>query len=286
MPWKKPILSPKLSKGSVVSSFKRIRKLELSAELGDLFGTLNELYRKIPWIKIELRSLARFKMITTFDKDAFEKLFDEANEIVENDGKELFDQCVLVRDRVLEIEQGETDENAKKLLLEMSEQIDLLIQSVSPEALKTHLQEARDQHMAFLNQQLEKHFEQLKAGFVRIVNDIKKVIELKFDASSETAKVASAITFGYVGIHNIIKLYHKYVELGLGNIDIETFEKDLEPITKYSGDKSLFSFSSYSEFYERDGKAIVTEETDADAVKEHCVTLLKAVRALPSKYKS
>lgn len=285
MPWKKPMLPLKLTKGPVISSFKKIRKPEMSVEMGNLVEKLNASYRSTQWVKLELRSLSRFKMITTFDKDAFDQVFNEAREIAETNCAELFEQCALVRDKVLEIEKSETDDSAKQLLLEMSEQADLLSQSLSPEALEAYLQEARDQHMASLNQQLENQFKQLKAGFARIVNNIKKVIELEFDASSETAKVASAITFGYVGIHNIIKLYHKYVEIGLGDIDIETFEKDLEPITKYSGDKSLFSFSSYSEFYERDGKAIVTEDTDADAVKQHCITLLEAVRALPSRYK-
>lgn len=285
MPWKKPILPLKLTKGQVISGFKRIRKPEMSVDMGNLVESLNASYRSIPWVKLELRTLARFKMITTFDKGAFDQVFDEAREVAQNNCPELFEQCIQVRDQVLEIEKNEADDAAKQLLIEMSEQADLLSQSVSPEVLEAHLQEAYDQHMAALNQQLQNQFKQLKAGFVRIVKDIKKVIELEFDASSETAKVASAITFGYVGIHNIIKLYHKYVEQGIGDINIETFENDLAPLTKYSGDKSLFSFSSYSEFYERDGKAIVTEETDADAVKNHCITLLKAVRALPSRYK-
>ena len=113
----------------------------------------------------------------------------------------------------------------------------------------------------------------------------KKVIELKFDASSETAKVASAITFGYSGIQSFIKNYSKFTEIGLGDIDAETYKRDMEPLTKFSEDKSLFALKSYSEFYERDTKAVVTENTEVEDVKKHCVNILKAVRALPPRYK-
>lgn len=286
MTWKRPIFPRQLSKAFIVSGFSRLKKRELGNTVADICTQLYDMYRVIKLNKVEVRNLAPFRMINSFDKDKFEQLFSEAREIANNECAGLSEQCIQVRDQILEMEKNEEDEGAKKILLEISDQADLLGQALSVESIEAHIQETHDQHIAFLNEQLEKEFKRLKAGFVRIVEDIKKVIELQFDASSETAKIAGAITFGYIGIQATINHFSKYLEKGLGHIDIETYKKDMEPLTKFSGDKSLLTVDvDEDEFYERESKAIIGDSTSAEDVKKHCITLLQAVRTLPGKYK-
>lgn len=285
MAWKKPMLPRQLTTGFIASSFNRLQKRELGETLKNLCAPLNEQYRKIKWNMIEMRNLFRLKIIDKFEKDDFQQQFDDARAVVSNDCKAFTDACEQVRDQVRSLEKAEDNEAAKAFLVEISEQADLLAQALSQETLESHLQTTYDEHMAHLNQQLEQRFKQVKTGIIRIVEGIKKVIELEFDASSDADTVNGAVTYGYGGINSVFKNYAVYLEKGIGEVDIETYKKDLEPLTKFSGDKSLYTFEAYSEFYERDNKVIIGEDTDAEDVKKHCITLLKAVRELPSRYK-
>jgi len=272
-----------LTPGFILSSFNRLRKRELGETLKETCTPISDIHRKTQWRAIEMTDLMRYKIIDKFEKDVFEGFFDSAREIIEGDCKAIVDLCAEIQNQIASIE--EEEEAVKKLLSDISTKAEEFAQALSKEAMEEHLQIKRDEHMAHLNKQVEQNFKRLKDSIAKIVKDIKGVMEVDFDASSETDKVAGAITYGFVSIQSIIKRFSIYLEKGLGTINFETFKKDLEPLTKFSGDESLYAFESYSEFYERDGKAIVTEETEADDVKKHCITLLKAVRELPSRYK-
>ena len=76
-----------------------------------------------------------------------------------------------------------------------------------------------------------------------------------------------------------------FLEKGIGDIDAETAKKELEPLTKFSSDKSLFSTTSYNDELEADMGAIVNDESSADDIKNHCITILQALRAIPARYK-
>lgn len=288
MPWKRPIFPQQLFKNPVAAKFNKMQKRELGQTVGNICDPLNKQFRAIPWNQIKIGNLSRFRMINTFDKDAFEQMFSEAREVVNNHCPAFSEQCMQVHDQILEIEKNEEEDgtDTKKLLLEIAEQAKLTSQTLGAEELEKQIQETHDEHMALLNQQLEKQLKGLKDAIAKIVTGIEKVIELEFDAGSETETVAGAIEFGYSGIQNYIKNYSKFTEKGLGDIDLETYKKDLEPLTKFSGDESLFVLEgTYSDFYERDTKAIVNDSSESEDVKKHCITLLKAVRALPSRYK-
>lgn len=284
MPWRKPIFPQQLSTGFIASNFARRQKRELGETLKAPCEELQKQYRTIPWNKLEMRDLMRMRQINTFDKDAFEQLFTEAREVIDDNCAQLSEQCLQIRDKILEIEKSESDDGkgTKELLIEMSEKAELFGQELSKEPLEEHLKELRDQHMASLNKQLEQRFTQFKKGLVQILEKIKKAKENEFEAGAEST---SAVTYGYVGVQPIIKNYITFLEKGIGDISAETAKKELEPLTKFSGDKSLFSTTSYNDELEADMGAIVNDESSTGDIKKHCVTILQALRAIPSRYK-
>ena len=275
-----------LSGGFIVSNFSRRQKRELGETLKSLCEELQNQYRTIPWNKLEMKDLVRLKLIKTFDESVFQQMFDEARDVIETHCVKLAEECIKIRDQVLAIEKAEADDGkgTKDLLVEISEKAELFSQQLGKEPIEEHLQELHDQHMAALNKQFELRFTQLKKGLVQIVEKIKVAKEHEFDPSEE-GKVIVAVTYGYTGVQPNIKEYINFVEKGLGNLDLETVKKELEPLSKFSGDSSLFSAKSYSDELERDVGAIVNDETDADDVKKHCITILQALRALPARYK-
>lgn len=284
MPWRKPIFPQQLTGGFIVSNLTRRQKRELAETLKAPLDELQKQYRTIPWNKLEMRDLMRLKQIKTFDPDAFQQMFDEAKDVIENHCLTFAEECLKIRDQILEIEKNESDDGkgTKGLLIEVSEKADLLSQQLGREPLEEHLQELRDQHMAALNKQLEIRFTQLKKGLVQIVGNIKKAKDSNFSASSESTL---AVTYGYTGVQPMIKDYIHYTEKGIGDFDAETVKEELEPLSKFSGDSSLFTTMVDNDELERKTGAIVTDETDSEEIKQHCVTILKAVRALPAKYK-
>ena len=284
MPWRKPIFPQQLTSGFIVSNLTRRQKRELAGTLKAPFDELQKLYRTIPWNKLEMRDLVRFKQIKTFDSDAFQQMFDEAKDVIENHCLTFAEECLKIRDQLLEIEKNESDDGkgTKELLIEVSEKAELLSQQLGKEVLEEHLQELRDQHMADLNKQLDIRFTQLKKGLVQIVEKIKKAKEADFSGGSASTL---AVTYGYTGVQPTIKDYINYAEKGIGDFDVETVKSELEPISKFSGDSSLFTKEVENDELERKAGAIVTDETDSEEIKKHCITILKAVRALPSRYK-
>ena len=76
-----------------------------------------------------------------------------------------------------------------------------------------------------------------------------------------------------------------FLEKGIGSVGADTVRKELEPLTKFSEDKSLFSTTSYNEEFEADMGAIVNDDSSADDIKKHCIAILQALRAIPSRYK-
>ncbi len=285
MTWRRPNFPSKLSVGVVGAGFNRIQQRELGDTVKAMLAPLPNQSRAIKWAALEMRDLSRHRVIDRFDQDAFQMIFDDARALVDNECKALHDELLKVNDQILSLEKESDNEGAKKLLQEISEQLVLFSQALSKETLEEHIKNTREQHMAFFKTQIDQRFKRLKDAFAKIVKGIQKVIELKFDASSEAESVNDALTFGYSLIQNYIKDFSTYVEKGLWDIDIETFKNDLEPITKFAGDESLFAFSGYSEMYERDIKVIASDETESEDVKKHCITILQAVRALPSRYK-
>ena len=289
MTWKKPIFPQALSKGYIMSNFNKRQKRELALTVSETCRELFSNYQSIPWNKMAMRDLARFKNVNNFSRDSFQQIFDEAKEVVNTDFTKLVEQCYQVRDKLLAIEKDEADDGkgTKELLTEMTEKTEWLAQQLSKELLEEHLQELHDTHLAFLNKQIESRLKQLKDGIIKIVEEIKKVVELEFDASDEgkAKKINGAFAYGYRGIQSVIKGYFTYVEKGLGNTDPETFKQDMEPLTKFSGDRSLLAFTVENEMLERDIGAFVTDEADSEDIKKHCKKILEAVRALPGKYK-
>ena len=281
------MLPQQLLKNFIVSKFSGMRKRELGQTVGNVCDPLNLQFRTIPWNKIRFNMLSRMRMVSTFDRDAFEQIFTEAREIVNDHCPAFTEQCMKIHDQILEIEKSQEEDgtDTKKFLLEIAEQAKLTSETLSVETIEKQIQEIYDEHMGVLNEAVEKQFDQLKKAIEATVDRIKEVLELNYDASSETDKVASAITFAYAGIQSFIKNYIKFLEKGLGEIKLDTFKIDLAPIIKFSDDKSLFTLESYSDFYERDGRAVINEESSPEDVKNHCINILKAIRELPSRYK-
>ncbi len=284
MPWRKPIFPQQLTSGFIVSNLSRRQKRELAETLKAPCDELQKQFRTIPWNKLEMRDLMRLKQIKTFDRDAFQQMFDEANDVIENHCVKLAEECLKLRDQILEIEKNEPDDGkgTKQVLIDVSEKAELLSQQLSKEPLEAHLQETREQHMAALNKQLDIRFTQLKKGLVQIVEKIKKAKDANFSAGTESTL---AVTYGYTGVQPTIKDYIGYAEKGIGDFDPETVKGELEPLSKFSGDSSLFTQKVENDELERDVGAIVTDETDSEEIKQHCITILQAVRALPSRYK-
>ena len=284
MPWRKPIFPQQLTSGFIVSNLSRRQKRELAETLKAPCDELQKQFRAIPWNKLEMRDLMRLKQIKTFDRDAFQQMFDEADDVIENHCVKLAEECLKLRDQILEIEENEPDDGkgTKQVLMDALEKVELLRQQLSEEVLEEHLQETREQHMAALNKQLEIRFTQLKKGLVQIVEKIKKVVAAEFSAGPESTL---AITYGYTGVQPTIKDYISYAEKGIGDFDAETVKRELEPLSKFSGDSSLFTQTVNNDELERDVAAIVTNETDLEEIKKHCGTILQAVRALPARYK-
>jgi hypothetical protein len=284
MPWRKPTIPQQLTSGFIVSNLSRRQKRELAQTLKAPLDELQKQFRTIPWNKLEMRDLMRLKQIKTFDRDVFEQMFDEAREVIDNDCSKLAEETLKIRDQILEIEKNESDDGkgTKELLLEIAEKAELFSQQLSKEALEEHLQELRNQHMEGLNKQLEIRFTQLKKGLVQIVEKIKKAKEADFSAGAESTL---AVTYGYTGVQPTIKDYINYAEKGIGDLDGETVKQELEPLSKFSGDSSLFTSMVENDELERKAGAIVTGDTDSEEIKKHCITILQAVRALPSRYK-
>lgn len=285
MTWKKPNFPRQLTVSFVSSSFNRLRKREIGESLKTTCAPAYDKYRAVPWRTLEMKDLVRHKMVNQFDKEAFQQIFTDARAVIDNETKTLADECASIREQVSAMEAKEDDPAAKKIFSEMIEQADLMCQALSKETLEEFIQSTHDQHMANLSQQVEQRFKRLKDAFVKIVNNIKKVIDLEFDASSHSDVINTSLTFGYSIIQNYIKDFAVFVEKGVWVIDIDTYRKELEPITKFSDDKSLFAFDGYSDAYERDIKLVANEDTEAEDVKKHCISILKAVRELPSRYK-
>ena len=128
-------------------------------------------------------------------------------------------------------------------------------------------------------------FDGVKKGFVRIVEGIKKVIEVDFDPSLESAKINEALTYGFRSVHPVINGYVSYLENGIGDTTPEEVREDLEPITKFASDDSMFIYEVEHDELERKIKTICTEEAKKEDIQKHCITLLEAVKALPVKYK-
>ena len=286
MPFKKPNIPQQLTSGFIVSNLSRRQKRELAQTLKAPFDNLQKQYYSIPWAKLEMRDLARLKQIKTFDPEVFQRLFDEAKAVIENDCSKFAEEVLKIRDQILEAEKNEGDDGkgTKELLMEVSEKAELFSQELSKEALEEQLLQLRDEHMQALNKQLEVRFAQLKRGLVEIVEKIKTAKENDFDPSNE-GKVIIAVTYGYTGVQPIIKDYINYAEKGIGDFDAETVKDELEPLSRFSGDSSLFSSKVENDELEREVGAIVTSDTDSEDVKNHCITILKAVRALPARYK-
>ena len=287
MAWKKPILPQQLSSGFIVSNLTRRQKRELGETLKGTFDELQTQYRAVPWNKLELRDLVRFKNINTFEKDAFEQVFSEAREVVDNDCANFAEKCSQVRDQILAVEKEEEDDGkgTKELLIEISEKADLLIQQLSKESVEEHFQELRDKTLEFLNKQVEMRLKQLKDGIAKIVKDIKGVADIEYDAASYAKQVNGALTYGYTGVQPFIKSYLTFLEKGLGHTDPETFKNEFAPLTKFSGDSSLFASKYYNEEHLGDMASVVSDSTEVDDVKKHCKAILEAIRALPRQYK-
>lgn len=271
-----------------MSNFNRRQKRELGETVKKICDELAVLYRAIQWKPIEMRDLARLKNIRTFNKDEFEQIFTDASEAVDNFCATLSDKCFEAKDQILEIEKGEDDDGkgTKELLVEISEKAELFGQQLSKETFEAHFQEVRKEHMDFLNKQVDLRLKQVKNGIVRIVKDIKKVVDLEFEAESEPEKINGALTYGYVGILSPVKEYLSYLEKGMGDADFEETKKDFEPYFQFARDeKSIFKVKIENEALERDIAAVVNDETEADDVKPHCIKILETVRALPAKYK-
>ncbi len=284
MPWRKPIFPQQLSAGFITSNFARRQRRELGEPLKALSDELQKQYRTIPWNKLEMRDLARMRQINTFDRNAFEQLFTDAREVIDDNCAKLSEQCLQLRDKILEMEKSESDDGkgTKELLIEISEKAELFGQELGKEPLEEHLKELRDQHKASLDKQLEQRFTQFKRNLVQILEKIKKAKEKDFEAGSEST---GAVTYGYVGVQPIIKNYIMFLEKGIGSVGADTVRKELEPLTKFSEDKSLFSTTSYNEEFEADMGAIVNDDSSADDIKKHCIAILQALRAIPSRYK-
>ena len=284
MPWRKPIFPQQLSAGFITSNFARRQRRELGEPLKALSDELQKQYRTIPWNKLEMRDLARMRQINTFDRNAFEQLFTDAREVIDDNCAKLSEQCLQLRDKILEMEKSESDDGkgTKELLIEISEKAELFGQELGKEPLEEHLKELRDQHKASLDKQLEQRFTQFKRNLVQILEKIKKAKEKDFEAGSEST---GAVTYGYVGVQPIIKNYIMFLEKGIGSVGADTVRKELEPLTKFSEDKSLFSTTTYNEEFEADMGAIVNDDSSSDDIKKHCITILQALRAIPSRYK-
>ena len=284
MPWRKPIFPQQLSAGFITSNFARRQRRELGEPLKALSDELQKQYRTIPWNKLEMRDLARMRQINTFDRNAFEQLFTDAREVIDDNCAKLSEQCLQLRDKILEMEKSESDDGkgTKELLIEISEKAELFGQELGKEPLEEHLKELRDQHKASLDKQLEQRFTQFKRNLVQILEKIKKAKEKDFEAGSEST---GAVTYGYVGVQPIIKNYIMFLEKGIGSVGADTVRKELEPLTKFSEDKSLFSTTTYNEEFEADMGAIVNDDSSADDIKKHCIAIVQALRAIPSRYK-
>lgn len=284
MPWRKPTIPQQLTGGFIISNLTRRNKRELGQTLKASCDELQKQYRGISWNKLEMRELLRMKQIKTFDKDTFDHLFDEARDLIESHCSKLADESLKFRDLVLESEKNESDDGkgTKELLVEISEKAEAFSQQLGKEPLEEHLNELRDQHMAAFYKQVDLRCTQLKKGLEQIVEKIKKSKEGDFSGGSESTQ---AVTYGYTGVQPILKDLVVFAEKGIGDVDAETLKKELEPMSKFSGDKSLFTKMVDNEELERKAGAIVTKETGSEEIKNHCVAILQAVRALPARYK-
>ena len=288
MPFRRPRFPVPLSRGHVISKFRRLRKRELSDTVGRVCIGLETAYRSVPWMKLEkLRELARMKNIRSFSQEKAQQLVDDAKEVIEEHCEKLSEHCFEVRDQLLEIEKetGDEDEKVKELFATLSESADSFGNETAKESVMQKLAEYHEDFFAHMGNIADDRFGKLKQGFVKVVEGVKTVIEADFDAGKETPKINEALTYGFKTVQAVIKGYLNFVENGLVEADLEESKEELEPIAKYDKDSSMFIYEVEHDELERKIKTICTEEAKKEDIQKHCITLLEAVKALPTKYK-
>ena len=288
MPFRRPRFPISLSRGHVLSKFRKIRQRELGDTVSKICIELETLYRSVPWMKVEkLRELSRMKNIRNFSKDKAQELLDNAQEVINEHCEQLSECCFETRDKLMEILDGldEADEATQELLNMLSEQADEFGNETAKESIEEKLAEYHGEFFSHMDGISEKRFDGLKKGFVQIVDGIKEVIEVDFNASIESAKINKALTYGFSSIQAVISGYLTFLEKGIADDDLEETKQDLKPITKYKGDDSMFIYKVDHDELERKIKTICTEEAKKEDIQKHCITLLQAVKSLPAKYK-
>jgi len=288
MPFRRPRFPQLISRGHVLSKFRRIQKRELGDTVSKVCIELESLYRTVPWVKVEkLRELSRMKHIKRFSQDKANELVNDAREVIDEHCEGLSKRCIETSEKLLEIEKETEDDGkgANELLIEMAELAKDFAEETSKESIEQKLLEYKDEYFSHMDGISNQRFDGVKKGFVRIVEGIKKVIEVDFDPSLESAKINEALTYGFRSVHPVINGYVSYLENGIGDTTPEEVREDLEPITKFASDDSMFIYEVEHDELERKIKTICTEEAKKEDIQKHCITLLEAVKALPVKYK-